>query len=63
MESTRVIEYPYTDGCTIIIYSDGIGGHFDLDAARLKDTPLEIARYIFDHYAREYDDATVLVGR
>lgn len=63
MESSRVIEYPYADGCTVVIYSDGISGHFDLDSARLKETPQELAKYIFDHSAREYDDATVLVGR
>lgn len=63
MESYRVIEHPYTEGMTIIMFSDGISGRFDLSQQMLSKTPQEIAKFIFDNYARDTDDATVLVGR
>lgn len=63
MEHYRVIEYPYTEGMTIIMFSDGISGRFDLTPQMLSKTPQEIAKFIFDNYARDTDDATVLVGR
>jgi len=63
MESSRVFEYPYTEGAVIVMFSDGIGGRFDLDSYQLAKTPQEIAAFIFKEYARGTDDATVLVGR
>ena len=63
MENYRVIEYPYTEGMTIIMFSDGISGRFDISQQMLSKTPQEIAKFIFDNYARNTDDATVLVGR
>lgn len=63
MENYRVIEYLYTEGMTIIMFSDGISGRFDLSPQILSKTPQEIAKFIFDNYARDTDDATVLVGR
>ncbi len=63
MENHRVIEYPFNKGATIVMFSDGISGRFDLSAQILSKTPQEIAAYIFDNFARGNDDATVLVGR
>lgn len=63
MENYRVIEYPYSEGLTILIFSDGISGKFDLSPQLLSKSPQEISSFIFDHYASDYDDATVLVGR
>ena len=63
MENYRVIEYPYTEGMTIVMFSDGISGRFDLSQQMLSKTPQEIAKFIFDNFARNTDDATVLVGR
>jgi len=63
MENYRVIEYPYTKGTTIVMFSDGISGRFDLSQQMLLKTPQEIAKFIFDNYARDTDDATVLVGK
>jgi negative regulator of sigma-B (phosphoserine phosphatase) len=63
IEPYRVIEYPYTVGMTLVMFSDGISGKFDLSPQMLMKTPQEIAMFIFDHYKRETDDATVLVGR
>jgi len=63
MENYRVIEYPYTEGMTIAMFSDGISGRFDLSQQMLLKTPQEIAKFIFDNYARDTDDATVLVGK
>ncbi len=63
MEKYRVIEYPYTEGMTIIMFSDGISGRFDLSQQMLSKTPQEMAKFIFDNHARGTDDATVLVGK
>ena len=63
MENYRVIEYPYTEGMIIVMFSDGISGRFDLSQQMLLKTPQEIAKFIFDNYARDTDDATVLVGK
>ena len=63
MESSRVIEYPYFEGSTIVMFSDGITGRFDLDMSRLNKTPQEIAAFIFQNFVRNTDDATILVGR
>jgi len=62
-ENYRVIEYPYTEGMTIVMFSDGISGRFDFSPQMLSKTPQEIAKFIFDNFARNTDDATVLVGR
>lgn len=63
MESYRVTEFPYTEGSTIVLFSDGISDRFDLSAQMLSKSPQEIASYIFSNFTRGYDDATVLVGR
>lgn len=63
MENYRVIEYPYTEGMIIVMFSDGISGRFDLSQQMFSKTPQEIAKFIFDNYARDTDDATVLVGK
>jgi anti-sigma regulatory factor (Ser/Thr protein kinase) len=63
MESYRVIEYPYFLNSTVVMFSDGISGRFDLDPLQLKLSPQEIGIFIFKGFARQTDDATVLVGR
>lgn len=63
MEAHRVTEYPYTEGSTFVMFSDGISGRFELSLSEISKPPQEIAKLIFDHYARETDDSTVLVGR
>lgn len=63
MEAYRVMEYPYIEGSTIVVFSDGISGRFDLSPQLLSETPQEIARYVFDKFVRDNDDATVLIGR
>lgn len=63
MENYRVIEYPYIEGMAIVLFSDGISRRFDLSQQMLTKTPQEIAKFIFDNYARDTDDATVLVAK
>lgn len=63
METLKVCEYPYYEGCTIIMFTDGISDKFDVSRLLLERNPQEIASYIFDNYSRNDDDATVLVGR
>ena len=59
----RVGEYPYSEGSCIIMFSDGISGKFDIDAAVLRKTAQEISHFVFSKYAKDHDDATVLVVR
>jgi len=63
METYKVTEYPYTPGSTIIMFSDGISGKFDLSPGQLGQSPHEIAKFIFENFIRENDDAIVLVGK
>lgn len=59
----RMMEYPFSCGSTIVMFTDGVSGRFELAPHELRKAPQEIARLIFDGYARQTDDATVLVGR
>jgi anti-sigma regulatory factor (Ser/Thr protein kinase) len=63
MEKIRVLDYPYEEGETVVMYSDGISSRFASEAEKLCLSPQELADWIFRNYSREYDDATVLVGR
>jgi anti-sigma regulatory factor (Ser/Thr protein kinase) len=62
MENWKVISYPFTRGMTVIMFSDGISGRFELEPSQVARTPQEIANDVF-RFARSNDDATVLVGR
>lgn len=61
IENIHVEEYPYNKGACIVMFSDGISGKFELDAALLRKTAQEISNFIFSNYAKNHDDATVLV--
>jgi anti-sigma regulatory factor (Ser/Thr protein kinase) len=63
MERYRVLQYPYEEGETILLFSDGISGRFEQEADKLCLPPQELANWIIQNFTREYDDATVLVGR
>jgi len=64
MERFRVIEYPYEQGETILMYSDGISGRFEYDTEKLcLLSPQELSNWILRECTREYDDATILVGQ
>jgi anti-sigma regulatory factor (Ser/Thr protein kinase) len=63
MESHYVTKYPFPAGGTIVMFSDGINGRFNIEPGLLEQSPQAIAAYIFDNFKRDSDDATVLVGR
>jgi len=64
IETCRVIEYPYSEKCLVVMYSDGISGKFELSERQIvAGGPQEIASFIFSNYERGNDDATVLAGR
>ena len=63
IEGARAGEYPYSEGSCIVMFSDGISGRFDIDAVVLRKTVQEISHSIFSRYAKDHDDATVLVVR
>lgn len=61
IDRARVEDYPYTKGSCIVMFSDGISGKFDIQPALLRKSPQEVSNFIFTNYAKDYDDATVLV--
>lgn len=63
MEKISISEYPFSEGDTIIMFTDGISGKFKISKEMLGGTLHDIASYIFDNYSMDYDDATVLVGK
>jgi len=65
MRTVKVDDYPLPENSTIIMFSDGISGRFTPDnpSGFLGLKPQRLARQILDNYARDNDDATVIVGR
>lgn len=61
MQSARINVYPYTKGSCIVMFSDGISHKFEVEPVMLRKTPQEISNFIFTKYAKNHDDATVLV--
>jgi len=65
MRMVKVDDYLLPEESTIIMFSDGISGRFSPDNLpgfpSLK--PQRLANRIMDNYARDNDDATVIVGR
>lgn len=62
MEKYKINTFPYEPGETVVMFSDGISGQFDMPGGLCR-SPQEVAAHIFNNFAREYDDATVLVGQ
>lgn len=63
MENYQVHSYPYRKGMIIVVFSDGISGRFELPQEMETQSPEAISGWIFNGFARDYDDATVLVGK
>jgi len=66
LRKVREEGFPYTAGDTIIIYSDGISGKFDLNLYPpefLSQHPQKIAERIATEFSRERDDHTIVVAR
>lgn len=66
-EVTRIREftYPWPDGATLIMHSDGIKSHWNLEnyPGLLRKHPSLIAGVLWRDYSRGRDDATVLVAK
>lgn len=65
LPNTEVRDYRLPPDGLVIMFSDGISDRFSRqDIQALSDsTPETIARYLLDHFGRDHDDATVIVGR
>lgn len=63
LERYQVQEFPYSPDALIVMFSDGISGHFDIPPNLLEKNPQEITAFIFKNYSRNTDDATVLAVR
>jgi anti-sigma regulatory factor (Ser/Thr protein kinase) len=63
MERYQVRDYLWDEGATIMMFSDGISSRCDIGPDAITTSPQTIAEQVFKAFARDYDDATVLVGR
>ncbi|MDT4954455.1 MAG: hypothetical protein QOJ02_2593 [Acidobacteriota bacterium] len=61
----RVWTYPWAEGATLIMASDGVSASWDIESypGLLRRTPQLIAGILMRDYGRHADDATVLVAR
>jgi anti-sigma regulatory factor (Ser/Thr protein kinase) len=61
----RVWTYPWHDGATLIMASDGLSASWEMDSypGLLERTPQLLAGVLMRDYGRDADDATVLVAR
>ncbi len=65
LQKIHVFEYPWPEEAMLILHSDGLVTHWDLDAypgAASRD-PLLVAGLLYRDHARGRDDVTVLVGK
>ncbi|MCX7789797.1 MAG: serine/threonine-protein phosphatase [Chloroflexaceae bacterium] len=64
LPSLLKLAYSYHPGDTFVLYSDGVSGHFasEIDPESAED-PQSMAESILRHYAKEHDDASVVVVR
>lgn len=65
IRTVKVDDYPLPENSTIIMFSDGILGRFSPDNIHgfLSQKPQILGKRIMDSYARDNDDATIIVGR
>ncbi len=65
MRTVKVDDYPLPENSTIIMFSDGISGRFSPNnlPGLLRLKPQSLGKRIMDNYARDNDDATIIVGR
>jgi anti-sigma regulatory factor (Ser/Thr protein kinase) len=61
----RVWTYPWAEGATLIMASDGVSASWDIESypGLLQRTPQLLAGILMRDYGRNADDATVLVAR
>ena len=64
LRSFKVLSYSWRVGNIMIMTSDGISSRYDIEGGQsiLNQHPMLIAKYIFDNFSKEHDDATILVG-
>ena len=65
IRTVKVDNYPLPENSTIIMFSDGVSGRFSSNelSGLLSQEPQMLAKQIMDDYAKDNDDATVIVGR
>jgi len=61
----RVWTYPWMEGATLIMASDGVSASWDIESypGLLQRSPQLLAGILMRDYGRNADDATVLVAR
>jgi hypothetical protein len=61
----REFEYPWPEGAVVILHSDGVTSHWNLDAypGLARRHPMLVAGILYRDCLRGRDDATVIVVR
>jgi len=61
----REYSYPWQHDAVFVMFSDGLGTHWTLDAYRglLQRHPAIVAAVLYRDFSRQRDDVTVVVGR
>src|SRR5262249_13303323 len=59
------VSYPWPEGSLVVIHSDGLGTHWDLDRypGLVQREPSLVAGVLYRDFARRRDDVTVVVAR
>jgi len=61
IRTPHIFEFPFMNGDTICLFSDGITTRWNADEINWKEYPQKNAEFIINNYSRINDDATVLI--
>lgn len=64
LRSFKILEYPWNKNNLLIMASDGISHNYNIEVNTdlFNQKPIIIAKYIFENFSKQHDDATILVG-
>lgn len=63
LRTPRIFSYPWQRGSVLIMYSDGLKEHWELEKEHILKPAPEISRMLMQEYWRRTDDATVMVAK
>ncbi len=63
IRTPRVFDFDFNKGDIVYMYSDGITSRWGYEEIDLNENPQKNAEFIFNKYARQNDDATILIIR
>jgi anti-sigma regulatory factor (Ser/Thr protein kinase) len=61
IRTPHIFEFPFQNGDTVCLFSDGINTRWNIDEINWKEHPQKNADFLINNYSRLNDDATVLI--